>query len=170
VSCARKLWATILKETTIAERAATRAWQHGFDLQVEAINQRDVDSKRALADAQELCVSVEARASAVIKQEEDLTARTGQVNQWARDVEELEKQILKREELDDIMLRRKFEVLGTRESTLDHHEADHGRERKALQDARTQILAYELDADSREAGLRDQEARLAVRERQLAER
>jgi hypothetical protein len=60
VSCARKLWATILKETTVAERAATRAWQQGFDLQVEAINQRDVDSKRALADAQELCVSVEA--------------------------------------------------------------------------------------------------------------
>jgi hypothetical protein len=85
-------------------------------------------------------------------------------------VEELERHLLKREELDDIMLRREFEVLGTRESTLDHHEADHGRERKALQDARTQILAYELDADSREAGLRDQEARLAVRERQLAER
>jgi hypothetical protein len=60
VSCARKLWATILKETIVAERAATRAWQQGFDLQVEAINQRDVDSKRALADAQELCVSVEA--------------------------------------------------------------------------------------------------------------
>jgi hypothetical protein len=31
-------------------------------------------------------------------------------------------------------------------------------------------LARELDADAREAGLRDQEARLAARERQLAER
>jgi hypothetical protein len=31
-------------------------------------------------------------------------------------------------------------------------------------------LARELDADTREAGLRDQEARLAAREWQLAER
>jgi hypothetical protein len=32
------------------------------------------------------------------------------------------------------------------------------------------ILAWELDIDSRETSLRDQEARLAARERQLAER
>jgi hypothetical protein len=143
----------MLKETTVSERAAVRAHQRGFDLQVEAINQRDADSKRALADAQELYASAEARASAIIKQQEDL-----------------ERQLLEREELDDITLRRELEVLGTRESTLDCREADLDRERKALEDTRAQILARELDADSREAGLRDQEAKLAARERQLAER
>jgi hypothetical protein len=43
--------------------------------------------------------------------------------------------------------------------------ADLDRERKALKDASAQILAHELDVDSQEAGLRDQEARLAARER-----
>jgi hypothetical protein len=51
-----------------------------------------------------------------------------------------------------------------------HREADLEREQKALEDARAQILAHELDANSREIGLRDQEARLAALERQLAER
>jgi hypothetical protein len=41
----------MLKETTVTERAAARARQHGFDLQVEAINQRDAYFKQALADA-----------------------------------------------------------------------------------------------------------------------
>jgi hypothetical protein len=40
------------------------------------------------------------------------------------------------EELDDNMLRRKLEILGTRESTLDCHEVDLDRESKALEDAR----------------------------------
>jgi hypothetical protein len=62
-----QLWATMLKETTTTKRAATRAQQHNFDLQVEAINQRNADSKRALADVQELYASPEARANAVIK-------------------------------------------------------------------------------------------------------
>jgi hypothetical protein len=130
-----QLWTTMLMETTTTERVAAWAWQHGFDLQVEAINQCDADSKRALADAQELYASVEARASAVIKQEEDLIARTRQVNQQARDVEELERQLLEWEELDDITLHRELEVLGTRESTLDHHEAHLDRVQKALGDA-----------------------------------
>jgi hypothetical protein len=56
---------------------------------VEAINQRDADSKQALADAQELYASTEAQASTVIKQEEDLAVHARQVNQRARDVEEL---------------------------------------------------------------------------------
>jgi hypothetical protein len=76
-----QLWATMLKEITTIERAAAQAQRHGFDLQVEAINQRDADSKWALADAHELYASVEARASADIKQEEDLIARMCQVNQ-----------------------------------------------------------------------------------------
>jgi hypothetical protein len=56
------------------------------------------------------------------------------------------------------------------EASLKRLEADLEREWKALEDAHAQILAHELDADRRETGLRDQEARLAARERQLAER
>jgi hypothetical protein len=57
---------------------------------VEAITQCDADSKRALADAQELYASADARAGAIIKQQEDLTVRACQINQRARVVEELE--------------------------------------------------------------------------------
>jgi hypothetical protein len=71
--------------------------------------------------------------------------RTRQVNQRAREVEELERRLLEREELDEITLRRELEALGTRESGLDRHEAE---------------LVRELV----------REARLAARERQLAER
>jgi hypothetical protein len=46
-----QLWASMLKRTMMSERAAAWAWQHGFDLQVEAITQHDADSWRALADA-----------------------------------------------------------------------------------------------------------------------
>jgi hypothetical protein len=67
-----QLWATTLKVMTVSERAAVRARHHGFDLQVEAINQHDANSKRALADAQVLYTSAEARASTNVRQEEDL--------------------------------------------------------------------------------------------------
>jgi hypothetical protein len=106
----------------------------------------------------------------VIKQEEDLATCTRQVNQRAREVEELERRLLEREELDEITLRRELEALGTRESGLDRCEVELDREHEGLKDFRVQILARELDADVREAGLRDQEARLAAREQQLAER
>jgi hypothetical protein len=165
-----QLWATMLKETTVTKRAVARGRQRGFDLQAEAIELRDADSRCALTDAQELYASVEARANVVIKQEEDLAACTRQVNQRAREVEELERQLLEREELDDITLRRELEALGTRESSLDRREAELDRERKGLEDARAQILVRELNAKTWEAGLRDQEARLAAQERQLAER
>jgi hypothetical protein len=75
-----QLWVSMLKRTTVSERAAAWAWQHGLDLQVEAIAQRDADSWRALSDAQELYTSAEARASAVTKQAEDLAVPTCQVN------------------------------------------------------------------------------------------
>jgi hypothetical protein len=165
-----QLWASMLKETTVTERAEARGRQRGFNLQAEAIELRDANSRRALADAQELYASAEARAAVVIKQEEDLAARTRQVNQRAREVEELERRLLEREEVGEIVLRRELEALGTRESGLDRREAELDREREGLKDARVQILARELDADTREAGLRDQEARLATRERQLVER
>jgi hypothetical protein len=48
------LWASMLKETTVTERAEARGRQRGFDLQAEAIELRDADSRRALAVAQEL--------------------------------------------------------------------------------------------------------------------
>jgi hypothetical protein len=122
---------------------------------VEGITQHDADSKRALADPQELYASAEAQASTDIKQEEDLTAHARQVNQRAWEVEELEGQlqvweghVLEWEELDDITLRHKLEVLSTRETSLEHHEADLERERKALENACAQILARELGADS----------------------
>jgi hypothetical protein len=100
-----QLWASMLKRTTVSERAATRARQHGFDLQVEAIAQRDADSRRVLADVQELYASVEARASVVTKQEENLAVRARQVNQREREVEKLEGLLQEQEELDDITLR-----------------------------------------------------------------
>jgi hypothetical protein len=71
--------------------------------------------------------------------------------------------------LDDIKLCHELGVLSTRESTLEHREVNLDREQKALEDARAQVLAHELDTDSREAGLRDQEAILAVWEQQMQE-
>jgi hypothetical protein len=118
-----------------------------------------------------LYASAEAQASAIIKQEEDLAMRARQVNLQTWDVEEVEGQLLEqegrlleREELDDITLRHELEVLSTHESNLERHEADLDRERKALEDARVQVLTHELDADSQEADLRDHEARLAAQE------
>jgi hypothetical protein len=85
-----QLWASMLKRTTVSERAVAWAQQHGFDLHVEAIAQRDIDSRRALADARELYISAEAWASAVTKQEVDLAVHARQLNQRQREVEKLE--------------------------------------------------------------------------------
>jgi hypothetical protein len=137
---------------------------------VEAIAHRDTDSQRALADARELYALAEARASAVTKQEEDLAVRACQVNQREREVEKLEGLLQEWEELDDVTLRRELGALSTRETSLDRRESDLEREQKALVDARAQILSRKLNADARDTGLRDQEARLAALERQLAER
>jgi hypothetical protein len=136
---------------------------------VEAIAQRDADSRWALADAQELYASAEARVSVVTKQEEDLAVCACLVNQWEREVEKLDGLLHDQEELVDITLRRELEVLSTREVSLDRCEADLEWEQKALEDTRAQILARELDADARDTGLRDQEARLVAQEQQLAE-
>jgi hypothetical protein len=150
-----QLWASMLKRTTMSERAAAWARQHGFDLQVEAIAQHDIDCRRALNDAPELYTSVKARANAVTKLEEELDARARQVNQWEQEAEKLEGLLQEREELDDITLRRELEALSTRETSLDRHEADLEREQKALEDVHAQVLARELDADARDTGLRD---------------
>jgi hypothetical protein len=136
---------------------------------VDAIAPRDTDTRRALANAQELYVSAEAQANAITKQEEELAVHARRVNQREREVEKLEGLLQEREELDDITLRCELEALGTHETSLDRSEADLEREQKALEDARAQILAHELDVDARDTGLRDQEARLAAREWQLVE-
>jgi hypothetical protein len=73
-------------------------------------------------------------------------------------MEKLEGLLQERKELDDITLRRELKALSTHETSLDHREANLEREQKALEDARAQILARELDADARDTGLRDQEA------------
>jgi hypothetical protein len=149
--CRLQLWASMLKRTTVSERAAAWARQHGFDLQMEAITQCDTDSRWALADVWELYASTEGRASALTKQVEDLAVRARQVNQREREVKKLEGLLQKREELDDITLRRELEALRTRETSLDRREAD-------------------LTRDAQDTGLRDQEARLVAQERQLVER
>jgi hypothetical protein len=119
-----QLWASMLKRKTMSERAAAWARQHGFDLQVEAIAQRNADSRQALADAWELYESAEARASTITKQEEELAVHARQVNQREQEAEKLEGLLQEREELDDITLRRELEALSTRETSLDRHEAD----------------------------------------------
>jgi leucyl aminopeptidase (aminopeptidase T) len=90
---------------TVSERVTAWAQQHGLDLRVEDIAQCDADSRWALADAQELYASAEARVSVVTKQEEDLAVRACQVNQWEREVEKLDGLLHDREELVDITLR-----------------------------------------------------------------
>jgi hypothetical protein len=72
-------------------------------------------------------------------------------------LQEREGQLQEREELDDITLRRELEVLSTCKTSLEHREAELEWDRKSLEDARAQILARELDANSRETGLRDHE-------------
>jgi uncharacterized protein (DUF3084 family) len=122
---------------------------------VEAIAQRDIDSRWALADERELHASAEARASVVTKQVEKLAACACQVNQWEQEVEKLEGLL---------------QALSTRETSLDRREADLKREQKALEDVYAQILARELDMDAHDTRLRDQEAQLAAQERQPVER
>jgi uncharacterized protein (DUF3084 family) len=122
---------------------------------VEAIAQRDVDSRRALADERQLHASAEARASVVTKQVEKLAVCACQVNQWEQEVEKLEGLL---------------QALSTRETSLDRREADLKREQKALEDVYAQILARELDMDAHDTRLRDQEAQLAAQERQPVER
>jgi hypothetical protein len=117
----------MLKRMMVSERAAAWAWQHGFNLHVEDITQRDADSKRALADVPSSSKS--RRAQKVEELEGQLQEREGQLQQW-------EGQLQEREELDDIIVRCKLEVLSTHETSLDHHKADLEREWKALEDAR----------------------------------
>jgi hypothetical protein len=79
-------------------------------------------------------------------------------------VEKLEGLLQEQEELDDITLRLELEVLSTRKTSFDRHEANLEWEQKALEDACAQILARELDADAQDTGLRDQEVQLVARE------
>jgi hypothetical protein len=137
-----QLWATMLKWSMMP-----RGRRRGPDSMVS--------TRRALANARELYASAEARASAVTKQEEELAACACQVNQRKQEAEKLEGLLQEQEELDDITLRRELEALSTRETSLDHQEADLEREQKALEDVRAQVLARELNTDAWDTGLRD---------------
>jgi hypothetical protein len=57
-----------------------------------------------LANAKELYASIEARASAVIKQEEDLAVHTCAIDKRECMAEELEEKLQEREGLDDLEL------------------------------------------------------------------
>jgi predicted nucleic acid-binding Zn-ribbon protein len=65
----------------------------------------------------------------------------GQLQEGEGQLQEWEGQLQEREELDDITLHRELEVLSTRETSLKRCEAELEQERKALEDARAQILA-----------------------------
>jgi hypothetical protein len=67
-----------------------------------------------LADVKELYASIEARASVVIKQEEDLAVHTCAIDKRECMAEEMEEKLQEREGLDDLEL----ESLASHESNL----------------------------------------------------
>jgi hypothetical protein len=138
--------------------------------QLAAINQRDVNSTQMLADAKELHTSTETRASAVIKQEEDLTACTCAIDQREHVAEDLEEKLQEREGLDDLKLDRELESLASHESDLVSCQASLEVEWRNVEDAYLKVLSHELAAEVHEANLRTQAAELADMERPLAER
>jgi Skp family chaperone for outer membrane proteins len=88
-----------------------------------AINSRNCDSQKMLADAKELYASTESRANSTIKQEEELVVRVHVVIEWERMVDELEQKLQEREALDDLRLERELACLVMHESSLKSCEA-----------------------------------------------
>jgi hypothetical protein len=91
------LWASILKEQTMTEKARAEARQHHLDVREEllnklqvAINSHDRDSQKMLVDAKELYASAEAQANITIKQEEELDAYICAIVEQERAMDELE--------------------------------------------------------------------------------
>jgi ATP phosphoribosyltransferase len=94
------LWDSMLKERTTTERARAEARQQHLDVREEllnrmqtAINSRDRDSQKMLADTKELYASTEAPANTTIKQEEVLAVRVRAVVERERAVDELEQKL-----------------------------------------------------------------------------
>jgi hypothetical protein len=91
------LWDSMLKERTTTERARAEARQQHLDVREEllnrmqtAINSRDRDSQKMLANTKELYASTEAPANTTIKQEEVLAVRVRAVVEREQAVDELE--------------------------------------------------------------------------------
>jgi hypothetical protein len=88
----------------------------------------------------------------------------------AQVVKELEERLLEREELDDHNLSREFEVLVTRESSLDHREAALESKWKTLEDACVTVFFHELAIEIKETNLKTQVTELEEREKRRANR
>jgi hypothetical protein len=156
-------WASMLKERTTAE-----ARQQHLDMRKEmlnrlqtAINSRDHDSQRMLAEAKELYTSAEARANGTIRQAEQLVVRVRAI--------ELEQKLQEREALNDLKLECELACLATRESSLESYEDALTAEQRDLEDTCASVLARELAADAREGALETRATKVADRERLLAE-
>jgi hypothetical protein len=172
------LWASMLKERTTTKRARVEARQQHLDVREEllnrlptAINNRDRDSQKTLAEAKELCASAEARANGTIKQTEELVVCVRVVEEREQAVDELEQKLQEQEQeaLDDLRLERELAGLATHESSQESREAALAIKRKDFEDVRTSVLARELAADVRDNALDTRATEVADRERRLAE-
>jgi hypothetical protein len=76
-----------------------------------------------------------------------------------------ELKLWEREEQNDLRLECKLDVLTSSESDLNNHEAALAVEWKDLEETRAIVLARELAADIRDAGLNSREEELADREK-----
>jgi hypothetical protein len=169
------LWASMLQERTMAERARVEARQQHLDVREEllnrlptAINNRDCDSQKTLAEAKELYASVEARANGTIKQADELIVRVHATEEQEQAVDELEQKLQEREAPDDLRLEHELASLATHESSLESREAALAAEQKDFEDVRASVLARELAANVRENALDTKATEVADRERRLA--
>jgi hypothetical protein len=167
------LWASMLKERTMAERAMAEDRQQHLDMREEMlnklqtiINSHDHDSQWMLAEAKELYASAEAWANSTIKHAEELVVRVYAVEERKQEVDELEQKLQEWEALDDLELEHER---ATRESSLERREATLVAEQRDFEDTRASVLACELAADTRECALETRAVEVADRERLFAE-
>jgi hypothetical protein len=163
----------MLKERTTTERARVKASQQHLDVREEllnrlraTINSRNRDSQWILAEAKELYASVEAQANGTIKQAEELVVRVRAIEEQERAVDELEQNLQEQEALDDLRLEHELACLAMSESS---HEAALAAEQRDFEDTHASVLARELAAGAREGALETRAAKVADRERILAE-
>jgi hypothetical protein len=85
-------------------------------------------------------------------------------------VVEQELNLREREEQNDLRLKCDLEALASCESDLNNHEFTLAAKRNDLEETHAVVLARELTADIRDAGLNSREEKLANREMWLVER
>jgi hypothetical protein len=178
------MWISLLKKQMTFEKEKAKVRQKCLDVMEILLDRRhaianklDVQTQKLLNDAKELYATVEARANAIIKQQEDLNAEVVAMAQQEQTVADQELKLQEREEQDDLRLKRELEDLASHESDLSNREATLATERKDLEETRAGVLARELTVDiwdvclnSKEEELVDREKRLAEREKRLVER